>query len=144
MFTYLPANIPAMYDRGQRSPDAEILPRRGTSGTISCFSRLASASSTSSLTAEWPLSKELHRTSIVARTQDAGIDRIASSFAFGTASSHPCLAGTSRIFGTGRMALSCICSKASCSLVGSIVDVSALPPKPVFTPVYTMRVCYKH
>jgi len=35
----LPWSAPAMYDSGLRSPDAEMLPRRGITGMISCFNR---------------------------------------------------------------------------------------------------------
>ena len=42
---------------------------------------------------------------------------------------------------TGRMAESCICMSAVCSICGDVVDVSALPPKPVVTPeIYQLMI----
>lgn len=62
-----------MYDRGWRSPDAEIEPRNGTSGIRFSFNNATNNSIISMRTAEWPAKRDLHRTSMAPRTQASGM-----------------------------------------------------------------------
>jgi len=52
MISGFPVTVPAMYDNGERSPDAEILPRRGTTGVIPLEIRAFRDSMTFKVTAE--------------------------------------------------------------------------------------------
>jgi hypothetical protein len=60
-----------IYERGLKSPDAEILPQRGVIGTTSSCSTLNRVWIVDTRTPEAPFERVLRRMSIVARTQDA-------------------------------------------------------------------------
>ena len=101
-----PTRVPAMYDNGDRSmdfqklvplfrirmkkhlpPEAEILPRRGTTGVILLLNNSFIFSISSHLTPEWPRMREFIRIKIAPRTHDSGILVEAKGSSRGRASS---------------------------------------------------------
>src|SRR5258706_7888410 len=73
----LPVITPATYESGERSPEEEILPRSGTRGVMLLFRSAVRHSRSSQRTAEGPRIRELARTAIAARANNAGIEVVA-------------------------------------------------------------------
>jgi hypothetical protein len=65
---------PATYDKGIKSPDAEVEPLSGMTGVMPSLMRLSTASTACLEMAECPLIHELHLTAIIAFDHAGGME----------------------------------------------------------------------
>lgn len=82
---------PAIYERGLKSPLAEILPLKGTTGIMFLLSSFKIACPTEILTPECPRMMELHLVSMLALTQEVGMEFVLNAMSMSRERTGSCI-----------------------------------------------------